>query len=95
MTLLQNHENKTVEWLVSFNTQCERTRWKESFIPQSSENPEEKIYEDWDCPIVEAIESVRPKDLGGITLEKGEKANVLRKLSDSGKGILKVAAILK
>jgi neuronal guanine nucleotide exchange factor len=85
MTLLQNHENKTVEWLVAFNTECERRRWIESFVSQSSKNPEEKIYEDWDCPIVEAVVSVKPKDAGEISLEQGEKASVLRKLSDSGK----------
>lgn len=88
MTLLQNHENKTVEWLVSFNSECERRRWIESFAPQSSKNPDEKIYEEWDCPVVEAIASVKPSDNGELPLEKGEKANVLRKLSDSGKEII-------
>ena len=53
LTLLANHENKTVEWLVAFSSECERRRWLESVTPtQTSLNPEEKIYEEWDCPLV-------------------------------------------
>jgi len=52
LTLLQNNEGKTIEWLVAFNSECERRRWTEAVTPQTSENPEEKIYEEWDCPLV-------------------------------------------
>jgi neuronal guanine nucleotide exchange factor len=55
ITLLQNNEHKTVEWLVAFNSECERRRWVEAVTPQTSDNPEEKIYEEWDCPLVEAV----------------------------------------
>ena len=44
--------------------------------------PGEKIYEDWDCPKVEAIETYRPLQNDEIPLKKGETANVLKKTSD-------------
>ena len=44
--------------------------------------PGEKIYEEWDCPKVEAVESHRPLQNDEIPLLKGETANVLKKTSD-------------
>jgi neuronal guanine nucleotide exchange factor len=69
---------------VAFNSECERRRWVEAVTPQISENPEEKIYEEWDCPLVEAVAPFRARESDELALEVGEKANVLRKLSDSG-----------
>ena len=82
-TMLQNHEHKTMEWLLTFPTESEKNQWIELVTPNttSPENPAEKIYEDWDCPLVEAVENVQEAD---VNLQKGDKANVLRKLSDSG-----------
>jgi hypothetical protein len=81
-TMLQNHEHKTIEWLLAFSSETEKLQWMELVTPPtaSPENPEEKIYETWDCPLVEAVASVE----GEVPLAKGDKANVLRKLSDSG-----------
>nr|XP_053644134.1 uncharacterized protein LOC128696802 isoform X2 [Cherax quadricarinatus] len=50
MTMLQNHENKTVEMVVSCPMESDRTRWVEAVTPRSSDNPDERIYEEWDCP---------------------------------------------
>ena len=85
-TMLQNHEHKTIEWLLTFPTESEKNHWIELVTPNttSPENPAEKIYEDWDCPLVEAVASIQPEASNEIPLQKGEKANVLRKLSDSG-----------
>ena len=85
-TMLQNHEHKTIEWLLIFPTESERTQWIELVTPPSTspENPEEKIYEDWDCPLVEAVTSIEAENSNEVPLQKGDKANVLRKLSDSG-----------
>ena len=85
-TMLQNHEHKTMEWLLIFPTESERTQWIELVTPPSTspENPEEKIYEDWDCPLVEAVTSIEAENSNEVPLQKGDKANVLRKLSDSG-----------
>ena len=44
--------------------------------------PGEKIYEDWDCPKIEAVESYKPLQNDEINLKKGETANVLKKTSD-------------
>ena len=33
LTLLQNHENRTVEMLLSFSSDAERTKWVESVRP--------------------------------------------------------------
>ena len=83
-TLLQNHEHKTVEWLLSFASDVEKARWIELVTPPSASNPSEKIYEDWDCPLIEAVAPFAAKDTDEVALQKGDKANVLRKLSDSG-----------
>ena len=85
-TMLQNHEHKTMEWLLIFPTESERSQWIELVTPPSTspENPEEKIYEDWDCPLVEAVTSIEAENSNEVPLQKGDKANVLRKLSDSG-----------
>ncbi|TRY79094.1 hypothetical protein TCAL_13563 [Tigriopus californicus] len=87
LTLLQNHDAKTVEWLISFNFESDRLRWIEQVTPQQSHNPEEKIYEEWDCPQVEGVANYSTQDSDELTLQIGETANVLRKLSDSGKGL--------
>ena len=84
-TLLQNHEHKTIEWLLTFPTEAEKSQWIQLVTPDTkTENPGEKIYQDWDCPLVEAVASIQPEASNEIPLQKGEKANVLRKLSDSG-----------
>ena len=51
----------------------------------ASSNPAEKIYEEWDCPKVEATAPYAAMDSDELDLKPGDTANVLRKLSDSGK----------
>jgi len=82
LTLLQNHEHKTQEMLLSFHSESDRGRWMEAVTPASSQIPGEKIYEDWDCPRVEAVETYKPLQNDEINLKKGEIANVLKKTSD-------------
>ena len=55
---------------------------------QTSANPEEKIYEDWDCPRVESVEDYEAQDSDEIALRKGDTANVLRKMSDTGEFLI-------
>jgi len=85
LTLLQNHEHKTQEMLLSFHSESDRGRWMEAVTPASSQIPGEKIYEDWDCPRVEAVETYKPLQNDEINLKKGEIANVLKKTSDGQK----------
>jgi len=119
LTLLQSgHENKTVEWLLSFPaastsaSECDRAAWITAVTPRSQsrevttssasvsspiqngdpEVEEEKIYEEWDCPQIEVTEEYNgAKSLNNsvnenevLDMQKGDKANVLRKLSESG-----------
>jgi len=82
LTLLQNHEHKTQEMLLAFATESERGRWMAAVRPTASQVEGEKIYEDWDCPKVEAVSSHKPLQEDELNLSKGENANVLKKTSD-------------
>jgi len=82
LTLLQNHEHKTQEMLLAFATESERGRWMAAVRPTASQVEGEKIYEDWDCPKVEAVSSHKPLQEDELNLSRGENANVLKKTSD-------------
>ncbi|XP_066953705.1 uncharacterized protein Exn isoform X3 [Macrobrachium rosenbergii] len=82
MTMLQNHENKTVEMVVSCPMESDRTRWVEAVTPRTSENPDERIYEEWDCPQVQAIHPYVAKESDELSLEVSDVVNVLKKMSD-------------
>jgi neuronal guanine nucleotide exchange factor len=47
LTMLQNHEKKTVEMVLSCSTESDRQRWVEAVSPPVSGNPNETVYEDW------------------------------------------------
>lgn len=38
--------------VLSCGLESERTRWVEAVTPRTSDNPDEQIYEEWDCPQV-------------------------------------------
>ncbi|XP_042242574.1 uncharacterized protein LOC121879853 isoform X2 [Homarus americanus] len=82
MTMLQNHENKTVEMIVSCPKESDRTRWVEAVTPRSSDNPDERIYEEWDCPQVQAIHPYVGKQPDELSLEVSDVVNVLKKMAD-------------
>lgn len=80
LTLLQNHENRTVEMLLCFTTEAERTRWVEAVTPCTASDDTgtgERVYEQWDCPRVEITRSYPDQDLN-----TGDTVNVLRKTKD-------------
>ena len=80
LTLLQNHENRTVEMLLCFTTEAERTRWVEAVTPCTASDDTgtgERVYEQWDCPRVEITRSFPDQDLN-----TGDTVNVLRKTKD-------------
>ena len=80
LTLLQNHENRTVEMLLCFTTEAERTRWVEAVTPCTASDDTgtgERGYEQWDCPRVEITRSYPDQDLN-----TGDTVNVLRKTKD-------------
>jgi len=82
LTLLQNHEQKTQEMLISFNSGADRFGLIEVISPIISNVPGEKIYESWDCPKIEVISSHEPSEDDEIAISKGEAANVLKKTND-------------
>ena len=90
LTLLQNHENRTVEMLLCFTTEAERTRWVEAVTPCTASDDTgtgERVYEQWDCPRVEAVTHHQPSQADGVELQPGEAANVLKKTKDGEQSV--------
>ncbi|XP_064460780.1 uncharacterized protein LOC135370837 [Ornithodoros turicata] len=82
MTILQNHEGKTVEMLLSTDSESEKTRWIDALTPVMSSNPDERIYEEWDCPQVQCRHAYVPKQPDELALDESDVVNVFRKMSD-------------
>ncbi|XP_063701168.1 uncharacterized protein LOC134831378 [Culicoides brevitarsis] len=82
MTLLENYEGKTVEMILSCSSESERERWLQATEPPSSENPDEKLYEQWDCPQVIVKHKYKALQPDEIALEVGDVINVFRKMAD-------------
>ncbi|XP_055611034.1 uncharacterized protein LOC129757763 [Uranotaenia lowii] len=82
LTLLENHEGKTVEMIVSCPSETERERWLKVTEPLASENPDEKIYEQWDCPQVIAVHPYHALQPDELDLDIKDVVNVHRKMAD-------------
>uniref|UniRef100_A0A9I3EGW4 Guanine nucleotide exchange factor tim n=1 Tax=Anopheles dirus TaxID=7168 RepID=A0A9I3EGW4_9DIPT len=82
MTLLVNHEGKTVEMILSCPSETERERWLTVTEPPASENPDEKIYEQWDCPQVIAVHPYQALQPDELDLDISDVVNVHRKMAD-------------
>jgi len=82
LSMLQNHDNKTVEMFFCCPMESDRTRWMEAVTPKKSENPDERIYEEWDCPQVQAIHSYVAQQPDELSLEESDVVNVFRKTAD-------------
>ena len=82
LTLLQNQESRTLEMLLNFSSDWERERWVEALTPVMSEVAGERIYEQWDCPRVQAVSQHRPGHREELSVEPGDTANVLKKTKD-------------
>ncbi|XP_037823877.1 rho guanine nucleotide exchange factor 16 isoform X2 [Lucilia sericata] len=82
MTLLENHERKTVELLLSCPSVSEQERWLQAMRPPESETPGEKLYEQWDCPQVIAKHAYENNEPDVLNLDVGDVVNVTRKLPD-------------
>ncbi|XP_052899126.1 uncharacterized protein LOC128305622 [Anopheles moucheti] len=82
MTLLENHEGKTIEMFLSCPSETERERWLMVTKPPASENPDEKIYEQWDCPQVIAVHPYQALQPDELDLDIKDKVNVHRKMAD-------------
>ncbi|XP_076250226.1 ephexin isoform X6 [Rhynchophorus ferrugineus] len=82
LTMLENQDRKTVEYLLACNSESDKTRWSEALTPPKSQDPEETLYESWDCPQVSAIHNYTATQSDELSLTKGDVINVLRKLAD-------------
>ncbi|XP_076319000.1 uncharacterized protein LOC143229972 isoform X2 [Tachypleus tridentatus] len=82
LIMLNNHEGKTVEMIFSCPLDSDRTRWIKAVTPPTSENPNERIYEQWDCPQVQCIEKYDAQEPDELSLEESDVVNVFRKTAD-------------
>ncbi|KAH0815373.1 hypothetical protein GEV33_007417 [Tenebrio molitor] len=82
LTILENQNEKTVEFLLSCSSESDKERWVEAFSPPKSEDPDETLYECWDCPQVTAIHAYPASQPDELALSRGDTINVLRKMAD-------------
>ncbi|KAG4069581.1 hypothetical protein HA402_002644 [Bradysia odoriphaga] len=82
MTLIENHDGKMVEMILSCASETERQRWLHVTEPPLSENPDEKVYEQWDCPQVMAKHTYLGLQPDELNLDPGDVVNVTRKMAD-------------
>ncbi|XP_054720957.1 ephexin-1-like [Uloborus diversus] len=82
LIMLNNREGKTVEMLLSCLLESDRTRWMNAVTPAKSDNPDEKIYEEWDCPQVQCTHAYNAQQPDELSLEEADVVNVFKKMSD-------------
>ncbi|XP_014241978.1 uncharacterized protein LOC106662418 [Cimex lectularius] len=80
VTLLENHEGKTEEMIMSCGSESSRERWLLAFTTPKSKDPNEVLYESWDCPQVSAIHPYTSSQPDELTLQPGDVINVHRKI---------------
>ncbi|XP_065656277.1 rho guanine nucleotide exchange factor 26 isoform X8 [Hydra vulgaris] len=83
LILLENCNNKTVEYHCFLNTLNDKTRWNEVFFPNQNKVVEgESIYDDFDCPQVQVKRAYQAQQSDELTLIEGDVLKVLRKTPD-------------
>ncbi|XP_055686129.1 uncharacterized protein LOC129791767 isoform X2 [Lutzomyia longipalpis] len=82
MTLLENHEGKTIELILSCQSETDRQRWLQATEPPLSDNPDETLYEQWDCPQVIVRHEYQATQPDELSLDPGDIVNVTRKMAD-------------
>ncbi|XP_056111491.1 rho guanine nucleotide exchange factor 15 isoform X1 [Rhinichthys klamathensis goyatoka] len=107
LTLLENHQGRLMERVMKAPTQSDLHRWLAAFPnPDGTSNDQEEvIYEDWDCPQVQCLQQYVANQSDELNLEPTEVINVVRKtnegwyegirLSDGQKGWFPVANVLE
>ncbi|XP_077057097.1 rho guanine nucleotide exchange factor 15 [Siphateles boraxobius] len=107
LTLLENHQGRLMERVMKAPTQSDLHRWLAAFPnPDGTSNDQEEvIYEDWDCPQVQCVQRYVANQADELNLEPTEIINVVRKtneglyegirLSDGQKGWFPVANVLE
>ncbi|BES96896.1 Rho guanine nucleotide exchange factor (GEF) [Nesidiocoris tenuis] len=82
ITILENHEGKTQELMVYCNSESCRQRWLQPFSRATSEDPDQVLYETWDCPQVVASHTYPSSQPDELSLQPGDVVNVLTKMAD-------------
>ncbi|CAH2086843.1 unnamed protein product [Euphydryas editha] len=81
LTLLENHEGRTVEMLMSCPSETDARRWAEALAPPAADAGE-TLYAGWDCPQVTALYAYAPAQPDELALAEGDIVNVTRKTSE-------------
>ncbi|XP_077171915.1 rho guanine nucleotide exchange factor 15 isoform X2 [Paroedura picta] len=84
LTLLENHQGRSIDHLCRAPTQSDMHRWMGAFPSHESQpnSKQETIYEDWDCPQVQCIEAYVAAQADELSLEPTDIVNVLRKTNE-------------
>ncbi|XP_050540571.1 uncharacterized protein LOC126905152 isoform X2 [Daktulosphaira vitifoliae] len=82
LTILENHEGKTIEMLMSCDSESSKKRWIEAMSPPISSNPDETLYNEWDCPQVYAEHAYMAVQPDELSLQNGDIVKVLTKMND-------------
>ncbi|GJQ82198.1 hypothetical protein Trydic_g15767 [Trypoxylus dichotomus] len=82
LTILENQYEKLVEILFSSDSSTDKERWLNVLAPAKSENPDETLYERWDCPQVTVIYDYSSRQPDELNITKGDIIHVVRKMSD-------------
>lgn len=68
--------------MLSCNSESDKERWFEALSAPKSDDPNETLYECWDCPQVTAIHSYTASQPDELPLSRGDIVNVTRKVAD-------------
>ncbi|KAL7293794.1 hypothetical protein TKK_0012856 [Trichogramma kaykai] len=82
LTLLENHEGRQSQYVLTCDNDTERKRWLDAVSPPKPTTLGETLYESWDCPQVMGIYAYAPSQPDELALYPGVTVNVLRKMVD-------------
>nr|XP_040578071.1 rho guanine nucleotide exchange factor 26-like isoform X2 [Lepeophtheirus salmonis] len=76
LTILHKHADKTLEFLITFDSESEKSCWNKLLYHECLDNFTENIYESWHCPVIQTLTDYGQ---GSFFFRKGTHADVLRK----------------
>ncbi|XP_013874952.1 rho guanine nucleotide exchange factor 15 [Austrofundulus limnaeus] len=105
LVILENHQGRAIERFLKAPSKSDKQRWLAAFPDSTTQDDEEKVYEDFDCPQVQCVEQYDAEQADELSLEPAEIVNVIRKtnegwyegsrLSDGQKGWFPVANVIE
>lgn len=107
LLLLENHRGQSSERLLKAPSESDMHRWMAAFpsLNNPSREEAEVVYEDWDCPQVQCVQSYSALQADELSLEPDDIVNVLQKthegwyegirLSDREKGWFPSSVVLE